>query len=345
MLKIVIFGTGSFLDKILRNIDRNKCEIVSFLDNNIDKQGGKKEDIEICSPTKLSSLKYDYIIIASQYNNEIKDQLLSFGIKEEKIIDMFLIEDLKLKKKDIKRVLGDISKSIKLLFKKDYNDEYFVSEVGLCEMRYLGRKRKINFIEHMDYIDNQLDFVRVSSLEMISQKIYEENITGNVAELGVYRGDFSSIINELFYDRKLYLFDTFEGFTEEDVKYDKANAYVSGTWIKEGHLSDTTEEIVINKMKYKENCIINKGYFPDSAKNVGDERFCFVSIDADLFLPTYEGLKYFYDRLNKGGYIFIHDYNNKVYEGVKIAVNRFCKENNVTAFPLSDFRGTAVIYK
>jgi O-methyltransferase len=52
----------------------------------------------------------------------------------------------------------------------------------------------------------------MSSLELVAHEIYENNVIGEVAELGVYRGDFASIINALFPDRKLYLFDTFRGF-------------------------------------------------------------------------------------------------------------------------------------
>lgn len=57
--------------------------------------------------------------------------------------------------------------------------------------------------------------------------------------------------------------------------------------------------------------------------------FVFVSIDVDLYTPTYEGLRYFYSRIVKGGYIFIRDYNNFAYRGVKSAVKVFCEENDV----------------
>jgi O-methyltransferase len=46
-------------------------------------------------------------------------------------------------------------------------------------------------------------------------------------------------------------------------------------------------------MKYKENCIVRKGYFPETAEDLEDE-FVFVSIDADLYEPIYNGLCYFY---------------------------------------------------
>jgi hypothetical protein len=44
---------------------------------------------------------------------------------------------------------------------------------------------------------------------------------GSVAECGVFRGHFASHLNVCFSGRKLYLFDTFEGFHTRDIEYEK----------------------------------------------------------------------------------------------------------------------------
>ncbi|GHV10792.1 hypothetical protein FACS189491_00920 [Spirochaetia bacterium] len=142
------------------------------------------------------------------------------------------------------------------------------------------------------------DYVRASSLELIANEIYDKKIDGSVAELGVYRGDFAKIINEAFHDRKLYLFDTFEGFDERDVKLELKNNYSTG----EQDFSKTSVELVLNKMKHKKNCIVRKGYFPETIYGEGgndltNERYAFVSIDVDLYEPMYKGLNYFYEKL------------------------------------------------
>jgi O-methyltransferase len=186
----------------------------------------------------------------------------------------------------------------------------------------------------------QGDYIRHSSLELIAHEIYEKNINGSVAELGVYKGDFARNINTVFPDRKLYLFDTFEGFDEKDIKIDVEKKYSTGTQ----DFSETSIDIVLGKMKYKENCVIKKGYFPETTKNV-DEKFAFVSIDVDLYEPIYNGLCYFYPRLEKGGYIFIHDYNNIGYSGTKDAIKKYSTETNVPYFPLCDGGGSAIIIK
>jgi O-methyltransferase len=186
------------------------------------------------------------------------------------------------------------------------------------------------------------DYIRNSSLELAAHEIYDRQIKGNVAELGVYRGDFAKNINRAFPDRKLYLFDTFEGFNEKDVMTEKNSDYSTG---KEGYFSSTSVKLVISKMKHGENCIIKKGYFPETALDV-DDRFAFVSVDCDLYDPILSGLEYFYPRLEKGGYIFVHEYNYSRFRGSGEAVNAFiAKTPGVCYFPLTDHNGTMVIMK
>jgi O-methyltransferase len=201
-------------------------------------------------------------------------------------------------------------------------------------MRYLKRKRAISLPKYAG------DYVRNSSLELVAHEISSKNISGSVAELGVYQGDFAKIINELFPDRKLYLFDTFEGFDRHDVSVDHAQAYSSG----KQDFSQTSIELILKKMRRPDKCVIKKGRFPESAGGV-DDTFAFVSIDADLYAPIYEGLKFFYPRLSRGGFIFVHDYNNDEYKGAREAVLRFCGENNIPYFPMTDTCGTAVLCK
>ena len=94
------------------------------------------------------------------------------------------------------------------------------------------------------------------------------------------RRDFAEIVNELFPDRKLYLFDTFEGFDQHDVSVEHAQAYSSG----KQDFSQTSIELILKKMRNPEACVIKKGRFPESAADVNDT-FAFVSIDADLYAP------------------------------------------------------------
>jgi O-methyltransferase len=199
-------------------------------------------------------------------------------------------------------------------------------------LQYLNRQR------HLD--KNYFDYIRLATLELVSNEINNKNLQGNVAELGVYKGKFARYINLYFPERKLYLFDTFEGFDERDVHVEKKEGFSSGLQ----NFADTSIESVLKLMPHKENCIPVKGFFPESAKNVEDH-FVFVSIDADLYEPIYEGLKFFYPLLVPGGYLFVHDFNNDHYPGTRKAVEKFCVEKNISFVPLPDLAGSAIICK
>ncbi|GAB6391642.1 MAG: class I SAM-dependent methyltransferase [Treponematales bacterium] len=185
------------------------------------------------------------------------------------------------------------------------------------------------------------DYVRYSSLELAAREIYANRVPGNAAELGVFQGDFARCINEVFPDRRLYLFDTFEGFAGGDLETERKK----GLYVPEaGTFADTSVELVLKRMPHRENCVIHQGYFPETARGL-DDRFAFVSLDADLSEPIYQGLCWFYPRLEKGGYIFVHDFNHALWTGAKAGVKRFAAEYGVSYFPLSDGAGSAVFIK
>ena len=191
------------------------------------------------------------------------------------------------------------------------------------------------------YVDLPLR-ARRDCLEKIAVMFHEKGIRGGVAELGVYRGDFAKIINEIFPDRKLFLFDTFEGFPKEDLDYEKEHNLL----INEiGNLANTSVEYVLNKMPYRDSCVIRKGYFPDTAAGLEDERYAFVNIDVDLYKPIIAGLEYFWPRMVENGYIFVHDYFSFSYAGPRQAVEEFSAKYHIGFTPIGDTLSVAFVKK
>lgn len=138
-------------------------------------------------------------------------------------------------------------------------------------------------------------------------------------------------INEFFPNKTLYLFDTFEGFDERDLIKEDKETQKLGT-----HLTNTSVQLVIDKMPHPSNVVIKKGWFPESAVGLDNEKFCFVNLDPDLYEPILAGLEFFYPKMLKGGVILIHDYFNKGYPGVRQAVSEFCEKYNLNSFPIGD---------
>ncbi|MCL2080210.1 MAG: TylF/MycF family methyltransferase [Oscillospiraceae bacterium] len=186
---------------------------------------------------------------------------------------------------------------------------------------------------------------RNNFLKSFSFYAYENNIEGSAAEIGVHRGSFAKEINRVFPTKKLYLFDTFEGFPENDLDVEKSkNPDSQGlfNWVeKNNFLKDCTVEDVINIMPFPENCMIKKGYFPETF-DIRHEKFAFVNIDTDLYQPTKAGLEIFYPLMSSGGVILIHDYFCGCL-GVTKAVDEFLEKEGLTAIPIGDLMSIAIV--
>jgi len=209
------------------------------------------------------------------------------------------------------------------------------------------RSKRLYLVKSLVYDDNErkilrtdIDLVRVSTAELCAREIESKKLKGSIAEVGVYKGDFASVLNGLFPSKTLYLFDTFTGFDSKDTQFEKAENLSKSTQ----DFSNTSTELVLSKMEFPERCVVKKGFFPTTTDGINDT-FCFVSLDADLYQPIYAGLVYFYERLEKGGYIFIDDYNNSYYKGSKEAVRQFCTEMGITPVPIPDSCGGVIITK
>ncbi len=183
--------------------------------------------------------------------------------------------------------------------------------------------------------------IRLAVARLIGKEIHARHIEGAVAELGVYQGAFAAEINRLFPERKIYLFDTFDGFDERDIQVEKENQY-SG--FEQGKFGNTSVDTVRSLLPYPHQAVFKTGYFPETAAGL-EETFALVSLDADLYQPMYEGLKFFYPRMTTGGYIILHDYTSYQFLGSGEAIRKFCGENHVYLVPLCDLHGSAVIVK
>lgn len=199
-------------------------------------------------------------------------------------------------------------------------------------LKYSGRKRDVDI--------NYLDYIRLATLELAANEIQKKNLKGNVAEVGVYKGKFAKYINQYFPSKKLYLFDTFQGFDEKDIQVEKK----LGLNDANQDFSNTSVDKVLQNMPFPNQCIIKKGFFPDTAAGIEDS-FVFVSLDTDLYEPIYQGLIYFYPRMIKGGYIFVHDVNNDSYKGAAKAVEKFSEEQGISFVPIPDSCGSVVFIK
>jgi len=188
---------------------------------------------------------------------------------------------------------------------------------------------------------NYPDKVRLYNFWLQIQRLEKDNIKGDFAELGVYKGESARLLHLISPHRTIHLFDTFKGFSETDLQPETGEA---STYSVKNFADTSIDKVLKNISGDPAKIIVHPGYFPQSAEGLDDTEFSLVNIDADLYNPVKAGLEYFYMHLSPGGIIFIHDYNHK-WEGLVKAVDEFASSIPELLTLVPDFDSTVMILK
>lgn len=319
---VAIWGMGyagkQLLEKELKNVR------IDFVIDHNEKATTK---FEVVKPEKAVVKEYDLIIVTTGYAREVYKEANDLGFDMTKFVfiyNNYVFEDLNKNYELASKILApgfiDIIKNRYRVIRGMVWDEM----------------NKIPALEEEDYN-------RIKTFQLVADEIKIRNVRGQVAELGVFRGEFAKYINKAFPDKKCYLFDTFEGFRDEEAESEKKQGNCGDTFIE--YFKSTTMQKVMEVMPFPEQVVCKPGLFPESLNGLEDS-FSFVSIDVDFEQSIYDGLSYFYPRLCEGGYIFIHDYNSEL-KGVKNAVIKYERAigKNLAKLPIPDVNGTLVLTK
>jgi O-methyltransferase len=156
-------------------------------------------------------------------------------------------------------------------------------------------------------------------------------IPGTVAECGVYRGQtlipLSVHLRSMGSSKRIFGFDSFEGFPTEDLKAElKLGRHAGNANESEaGDFKDTSFALVRQKLALfgLKNVTLSVGYFSNTLARCADEVFSFVHLDCDLYGSYKDCLEFFYPRLSKGGIVLIDEYHDPPWPGCNKAVDEF----------------------
>ena len=317
-MKLYIWGTGCGAGDLAdHGLDVSK--VCAFLDSApaSDSFLGRP----VLRPEEVQNDDVDLILVASRYVDDIARKAVELGVNTEKLI--FLKNNWQLCDRN-----RDYTAAEKIL-DPSYLDSIRATQYAVREPLWVSESP-------LTARDLENDYVRIRTLEALCREL--EGLPGAAAELGVYRGGFARCMNLLLPERTLYLFDTFEGF-------DAAEAKGQAAGFVQAH-RNTGADRVLRLMPHPEKVIIKQGLFPASLGGLED-RFALVSLDVDLEESTLAGLRWFYPRLNPGGYLLLHDYNSPRLPGVKRALRCYETElgQHIPTVPLCDVNGTLVLCK
>ncbi|HMG16489.1 MAG TPA: TylF/MycF/NovP-related O-methyltransferase, partial [Saprospiraceae bacterium] len=197
---------------------------------------------------------------------------------------------------------------------KDIRQHYpDIKDKEFWDIHQLIRPYTMTSVERMYALYNSVNHVLVN------------NIKGDFVECGVWRGGSSMLIanmlaNRNSLDRKIYLYDTFEGMSEpsqEDLDFSGRNAAAmmketedikeTSVWCL-ADLSDVTNNMKLTGFSMN-NIVFVKGKVEDTIpQTMPDGDIALLRLDTDWYESTKHELIYLYPKLINNGILIIDDY-------------------------------------
>jgi len=175
--------------------------------------------------------------------------------------------------------------------------------------------------------------------------VIENNIPGDFVECGVWKGGNTMMVALTLLkmkntDRKIYLYDTFEGMskpTEKDISYKDEDADIEWSESQKGNVNewcyspiDEVKNNLYSTNYPKDKLNFVKGKVEDTIPGTLPESIAILRLDTDWYESTYHELVHLYPLLSKNGFLIIDDYG--YWQGAREAVEQYFKENNVKIF-------------
>lgn len=159
-------------------------------------------------------------------------------------------------------------------------------------------------------------------------RVLSANVDGDVVEFGCYKGTtslfLSRLLNEYHSDKKLYLYDSFDGLPDKTARDDTR----LGEEFKRGELKATKSEVIRNFRHVNLPLpIIKKGWFNEVSSEDVPAKICFAYFDGDFYSSIRDSFRACQANFSDGATIVIDDYTNDHLPGAARAVNEWCSAN------------------
>lgn len=173
---------------------------------------------------------------------------------------------------------------------------------------------------------------RLDNIEDCLATIKKDDVPGDVAETGAWRGGASIFMKGCLTawgmrGRIVWVADSFEGLPvpslPEDAGYDFSVA-------KAPILAISLEEVQENFRRYDlldDNVKFLKGWFRDTLHVAPIRELALLRLDGDLYESTMDALKALYDKVSPGGFVIVDDFND--FEPCRRAVLEFRDQHGI----------------
>jgi hypothetical protein len=194
---------------------------------------------------------------------------------------------------------------------------------------------------------------RVSAVIKSVHYLSRHKIEGDIVECGVWKGGSMmaaarTLLSEKSSDRRLYLYDTFDGMSaptsaDKDLKGVQAESLLRTEDRATSHIwaYAPIDEVrkAISLAGYDERLVtFVQGKVEDTIPGTIPDRIALLRLDTDWYESTRHELVHLFPRLVRGGVMIIDDYGHWL--GARKAVDEYLSENNIRMLlNVSDYTG------
>ena len=185
---------------------------------------------------------------------------------------------------------------------------------------------------------------RLDNVEMCIEDILLNNVPGDFAETGVWRGGTTIFMRALLKlynvtNRTVWAADSYEGMPIPASSTDGHDFHSLE------YLSVSLEQVKKNFAKFDlldDQVQFIKGWFSDTLPKSPIKSLALLRLDGDMYSSTMDSLNNLYRKVSPGGYVIVDDYHS--WESCKRAVTDFINSNRIDV-DIKEIDGSAVYWK
>ena len=162
--------------------------------------------------------------------------------------------------------------------------------------------------------ETMIGLERLSQLQQAIMDLEARGVPGDIVEAGVWRGGASIFLTETLNiagdtSRLVFVADSFEGLPPPDPRFP----------VDEGDSHHQIDYLRVSRAEVEENFRkfrvdlwrVNfvEGWFEDTLHGIPTKKIALLRLDGDMYSSTIQALDALYDRVVRGGYIVVDDYN------------------------------------
>ena len=224
-----------------------------------------------------------------------------------------------------------------------YQDRYFIGDMLCTFAKECSFTRDTEFLDaverNMTWAGEGAVLWRLHTLVWAARSAM--NLPGDMVECGVYQGYSAAVVmgcvEKSMGDKSFYLYDTFEGLSEQ-----YSSAWEQSISPKRLFAAEGLYEAVQGRFSDSPNVRLIKGVVPEVLEHESPRQICFLHVDMNAAAAEIGALEVLFDRVVTGGFIVLDDFGQSRLSDLHAAETAWMQERGYQVLELPTGQGLVI---